>query len=251
MMYEGVVPTSIVSLDVLHQYLASEDVLAGRSPISKPNVQQLCEAWAALQGYRRREALVLSPLRPGLILAWAGTCLFPSTRPATVSGDPSMAASKQDVGISGVSTRACTPLLQQDEAGQVGPPGDTSIMLLGPLGITPIHMSEEYDGGLPPYEVSARNSMQVWLGEVFHGGKSSGIKVALKLYDERVLSPEVNRASFHEGEVRYVPGMESGMTLAANDAAAFWKLQSLQGSVVPFSYGHYKVSGACGCNSDG
>lgn len=72
--------------------------------------------------------------------------------------------------------------------------------------------------------------MQVWLGEVFVQDKATGHKVALKLYDERVMAPV------------FTAGAQDSYTVAWNEAAAYKKMLHLQGKTVPNSYCHYKVS---------
>lgn len=208
-LHEEVTPTSIVNLDVLQQRVAAmrmlNDPVTGRSA----SVEELCSAWEALQKHRRREALIVFPLWSGMELSWAGPSMFQSVSPHVGVPDPPATSAEERQPVQGPRHRPCSPLLVRSEEGQVGPPEGTTIALLGPLGIPPFdrkHYKHSCEG--INYEGFTKNTMQVWLGEVFSQGKPTGTKVALKLYDERVLSYYMNRNAFQNGSIRYAGGME-------------------------------------------
>lgn len=256
-LHEGVAPNRIVNLQALRDFIATQQALEEPDVIQThpASEDELCSAWEAFQSHRRREALILSPLQPGTVLSWSGSSLFPSVtdsaidageaRQPTTTEDPDRQSTGQATGqqaIEQMNKRICVPLLRRGNDDQVGPPSDTSIRLSGVLGVLPFVrpiFKYSYEGD-NLYGFST-NRMQVWVGEVYQEGRNMGQKVVLKLYDERVLAPKMKGAALGTGERSDAYGMEDGYTLAWNEAAAYSKMSPLQGSIVPYSYGHYYV----------
>ncbi|KAK9895043.1 hypothetical protein P389DRAFT_211696 [Cystobasidium minutum MCA 4210] len=186
----------------------------------------------------RIKALVLLPLLRGAELPWTGKDIFATASPAALASlfDPD--GSDATVG------HACQEAsdardLQGNAAVKAWIPANTSLKLVCPLGVP---MSARLPSTDDVDELRDINKFQVFQVEIIHNGVVKHQKLALKLYDGRVRTPVrhfsnfiVDKASTSDYDV-----LVDGRTLACNEAAAYKKLKTLQGSLIPRSYGTYE-----------